>query len=419
MPTMTAWRTVIVYVLITLVSLAVALYGAEAVFTLSGDEQPGANAEAARAMGGSFDDRLPLQVILDLRSEGRDAWPLTPPSAFRRGDLRAEQLDNDLFPLSAISNVDIVTCNEGGFYPIYRTDPHGFANPPEAWRAAPLDIALIGDSFAFGACVQPDEGAAALLRREFPATISLGLGGNGPLVELAALREFLPSHAPRLVFWLFYPANDMNNLRKELKVNELARYLDPDHGQNLIARQAEVDEFLRQVVEDSMSRAERDGRETMLERSPLLDFLTIRKVRGTVGEAIRDRFALYPWDEFETILRDARDRTAAWGGQLRFVYLPSYEGLAGNAGQEVIKSRVLPIVERLGLRFIDAEAAFSAQPDPFALYPFKRPGHFNAEGYRMLARLLADAARPALTTQPRSFRLDGRPPPGPARFPRR
>jgi lysophospholipase L1-like esterase len=361
-------------------------------FTFSGGERPGANAEAARDLGQEFDDRQPLQVILDLRASGRDVWPLTPPSAFRRGDLSAGSNDGDLFPLSAIANVEIVTCNEGGFFPIYQTDSYGFANPQLAWLDTPLDIALVGDSFAFGVCVQPDEGPAALLRQRYPGTVSLGLGGNGPLVELASLREFLPAHRPRLVFWLFYPGNDMNNLRKELKVPELASYLLPDHSQGHIDRQAEVDEFLRQVVDDSMARAQKENRATMIEETNLVDFLTIRKVRGTIGEAIRDRFALYPWQEFEAILHDARDRTAGWGGKLYFVYLPSYESLSGNAGQKVIKSEVMTIVGRLNLPIVDVESAFSVQPEPLNLFPFARPGHFNAEGYRLLARLLAEVA---------------------------
>lgn len=390
-------RGIAVYGAITLASLGVALYGAEAMFAFAGADQPGANAAAARAVGIEFDDRRPLEVILDWRARGRDVWPLTPPSAFRRGDLTAEVDNGDLFPLSAISGVELVTCNEGGTFPIYATDSHGFANPDEAWSKTPLDIALIGDSFAFGVCVGPREGAAALLRRTFPGTVTLGLGGNGPLVELAALREFLPRYAPKLVFWLFFPGNDMNNLRKELKVPELARYLAPDHSQGLIERQSETDEFLKDVVEKSISRARQEGRETMSENSSILDFLTIRKVRGTVGELVRNRFALYPWETFEAILTDARDRTAAWGGQLVFVYLPSFEGLAGDDGQKIIRSHVLPIVERLGLPMVDAETAFADHPTPFELYPFQQPGHFNAEGYRLLSEMLMAAAQARLS----------------------
>ena len=49
------------------------------------------------------------------------------------------------------------------------------------------------------------------------------------------------------------------------------------------------------------------------------------------------------------------------------------------------RGEVLAIVERLRIPTIDGHGAFSAQPDPLAMFPFGVSGHYSAEGYRIIA----------------------------------
>jgi hypothetical protein len=88
--------------------------------------------------------------------------------------------------------------NENGPCTIYDNDEHGFHNPRGIWKRDHINIAAFGDSFTHGACVPSGRNFVALIRQHFPATLNLGIGRNGPLLELASLKEYLPHLKPQL-----------------------------------------------------------------------------------------------------------------------------------------------------------------------------------------------------------------------------
>ena len=42
----------------------------------------------------------------------------------------------------------------------------------------------------------------------FPSTVNIAIKGNGPLIQLAGVREYIPIVKPEIVFWAFYIGND-------------------------------------------------------------------------------------------------------------------------------------------------------------------------------------------------------------------
>ena len=58
----------------------------------------------------------------------------------------------DLHPLSSISNVQTINCNENGYFSKYVSDRYGFNNPDEVWENKKTDYLIIGDSFARSVC---------------------------------------------------------------------------------------------------------------------------------------------------------------------------------------------------------------------------------------------------------------------------
>ena len=83
------------------------------------------------------------------------------------------------------------------------------------WKSNKLDIAIVGDSFTHGYCVPTNTQFVSLIRKQYPSTLNLGMGGNGPLVELATLREFLPPFKPKIVLWVYFEGNDYSELHEE------------------------------------------------------------------------------------------------------------------------------------------------------------------------------------------------------------
>jgi lysophospholipase L1-like esterase len=118
--------------------------------------------------------------------------------------------------------------NENGPWVTYRSDEYGFHNPTGIWQSAPLDIAALGDSYTHGHCVPSDKNFVALIRRRFPATLNLGVSGNGPLLELATLKEYLLPLKPKIVLWFYYEGNDLSDLQNERQSALLRRYLHDD-----------------------------------------------------------------------------------------------------------------------------------------------------------------------------------------------
>src|SRR4030095_17214981 len=103
----------------------------------------------------------------------------------------------EVLPLNGISNRVTVLCNETGKYAIYDSDARGFHNPKGIWESSRMSIAALGDSFAIGACAPSDENFVALIRARYPNTLNLGMLGEGPLIMLAALKEYLPPVKPK------------------------------------------------------------------------------------------------------------------------------------------------------------------------------------------------------------------------------
>ena len=52
---------------------------------------------------------------------------------------------------------------------------------------------------------------------------------------------------------------------------------------------------------------------------------------------------------------------------------------------------MLRLVESLQIPVIDIHhEVFEKHPEPLALFPFKRGGHYNAEGYRLVAKAIVE-----------------------------
>ena len=349
---------------------------------------------AANRLGRSYDARSGAQVLEDFRRAGKDAWP-----AMSSGDLLRGEEEPTLLPLGGISGVLTVACNEIGVPLIYPSDGRGFLNPPDLWHGAPLEVALIGDSFARGDCVGAEETASAHIRRSFPRTVSLGMESFGPLLELAALKEYLPAARPRRVVWLYDESNDLvSDLDREKTRSLLLRYLEPDHLQHLESRQAEVDDFWKATLARQQQLGPAPAGRLRRWKGRLLAWSRLRTLRGRVGlqaSGPQPDFSRVDLILFRRILQTARDSTRDWGGELYFAYLPTEASVRmrrPTRGEEDLRRSVLKIVQDLGIPLIDLLPVLQSEPNPDSLYAF--PGsHFAPKGYALLGEGIVSGLR--------------------------
>jgi hypothetical protein len=176
-------------------SVVIGIYGIElGLFLLEGYDE---KVQAARHMGIEFDRRTIYEVLQDFRDEGVEAYPTI---QYRSVD-KDDDLYREISPLwgypppfvtlsGGISNKVIVFCNETGSWKSYKADRYGFYNPDRVWDESEIDIVLVGDSFAHGYCVAEGDDIAGTFRDRGYRALNLSEGGNGPLVELASIKEY-------------------------------------------------------------------------------------------------------------------------------------------------------------------------------------------------------------------------------------
>jgi len=391
------------------------LWGVETLLALTSETDPGvAMLRAAKEAGRPFDLRSRREVVADLRAEGVDAVPRLVPAALLEeqpgGRLRS-MLDlggDELLPLAGISEVTTVLCNETGSYAVYESDEHGFRNPVRSWATAPVELALIGDSFTIGECVPNGNTIADRLRLDGVEIVNLGYSGNSPLQELATLVEYGPRLEPRISLWLFFE-NDLAffDLPRSARAPLLMRYLERGLSQSLVDRQVEIDFQLRTLIEtdsaqpDDSNVFDEAGSRVEWRRAAMTDWVTLKRLRRALsrlrGRVASDRPAL---DDrlLEAILERARDHVADWNGELVVVFLPGVWNFEGGGepprwSHPDSRSAVTRIARDLELRLLDMQTILEGHADPTSLYSF--PGqsrfgspHMNAEGYAETAEAI-------------------------------
>jgi hypothetical protein len=305
-----------------------------------------------------------------------------------------------------------VACNETGEFLAYVSDEHGFNNPPGLWQNDQVDIVALGDSFVHGFCVRPDQNFVSVIRQRHPATISLGIEGNGPLVMLASLKEYAAALKPRVVLWFYFEGNDEADLYSEKQSPLLRRYLTRGFRQGLMEQQAQIDEALTNFTEPfveksplSLKLEELSSADFGFHPRILLDVLKLQTLRTQLGligadssAPAADTLSSEPSpreQEFLSLLNDilveAKSSTEEWGGRLYFVYLPSWTTYAFPNDPNTYRGRVLETARQVGLPVIDTHEVFQAHPDPLSLFPFRVGHHYNDEGHRLVGQTVLRA----------------------------
>ena len=372
--------------------------------------------DTAKKFGVDFDTRSKLQIVDDLSQRGVKAVPVIVPQGLLKldanGTLKSEIAINgtEVLPLAGMSNIVTVLCNESGKYVIFDSDQHGFHNPNEIWDSRQFDIAAVGDSYTQGYCVPSDKNFVALIRRNYPSTLNLGVAGDGPLTALATLKEYVQFTKPKVLLWFFWEGNDLVDLKREKTSPLLMRYLNSDFSQNLVHRQPDIDAAVAVQIEKAR-------RNLSLERHPKnlpegQDGMAIKaKKLGEMSEStirlsnLRQRLGLVSKPvEFETtdatavsedeikllekVLTQAKTTINEWGGAAYFIYLPERDRYVDWRTAKVDdrdREQVLRIAKSAGFSVIDINDVFQSQADPVNLFPFRRLGHYNEQGHRVVA----------------------------------
>jgi hypothetical protein len=344
----------------------------------------------------SFDRRSVAEVVTDLRKKGVDAYPATFPANFSLTGNPVSIDGKKVIPLGAASNTNMVYCNESGTRLVYRTDEHGFNNPPGQWDK-PADIVMIGDSFTEGACVPPEMNMAARFRKQFPNTLNLGKGGNDATFALATVQEIVPKLKPKIVLWFFFVPNDVEDIALNLERQPIMqRYLEnPEYRQGVLGMQNKIDAAIHERIRQVASGLEADQFAKKFQ-----NFKVLYSIRDRVAKALgwRSRFnssdpANYrkSLETLPVIARRIKTIVERSGGHLIAIDLPDNETVTGIWDMTPLRRAAIEAISGAGVPVLDMMAEFRKNPDPAQYFYFRRFSHYTPEGYRLVADAVSKA----------------------------
>ena len=330
-----------------------------------------------------------LDIIEKLKNEsGDEVFPSFLPKLFL-------EKNTNLFPLGGISNATTVFCKESKEFSIYQSDRYGFNNSDDAWNNKEIFWYLIGDSFTQGSCVQQNETFASQIRNfDKKSAISLGMAGNGPLIELASLKEYSKVSKPKVVLWFYFERNDLSDLSYEKSNPILMNYLEENFSQNLYIRQEEIDKKIKNyimIIKKNLSNG------SSLNKSKEENFYSFKKIIRL--KIIRDKMSLdrglqFDIDPlFKEIISNANNFVNKFDGKLYFVYLPDKERYSGNKknNKYLKKDKVINLINDLNIPIIDIdEDFFRKHNDPISFYAHRVYGHYSPKGYSEIARFIVN-----------------------------
>ena len=95
---------------------------------------------------------------------------------------------------------------------------------------------------------------------------------------------------------------------------------------------------------------------------------------------------------FKEILKQARNRTVAWGGKLFFVYLPNYKRYEARIEHHDIYMKrrlIIDTIRSLDIPVIDIhQEVFKHHQDPLSLFPLRQFGRYTAEANSKIAQAI-------------------------------
>jgi len=330
-----------------------------------------------------------------LRVAGLNVFPILAPWDLTYGHRVLRTSDGPALPLTGMSNQPTALCQLGGLELVFQSDSFGFRNRVRPVAESVTNVALVGDSFAHGYCVEDSASMAGRISSAFGSVENLGVTGAGPLWELGVIREYASRLRPRVIVWAFYEGNDLEGIDVE-KTGFAANYLDRAFSQRLADRKRTIEAAVQSRLDSIAASFDQGPAERFRQ------LILFRATRARLALSVRPReTAVAPSGSpiesdiplLEKIVKVAKDEAAGWGGQILFVYLPDrdrYTAALRNTpefsmpGHHSAHARVVSKIASLGVDVLDIVPVLAGQPAPLAL--FDEGGvHYNGRGYKLVA----------------------------------
>ena len=95
------------------------------------------------------------------------------------------------------------------------------------------------------------------------------------------------------------------------------------------------------------------------------------------------------YTHFQQVISEAKRTAKSWGGELYFVYLPSF--LRYKYNKDFHRSKIIEIVERQKVPIIDIHEEFGSVENPLIYFPYDEvSAHYNELGCKTVAQKVVE-----------------------------
>ena len=340
-----------------------------------------------------FDERTKLEIYQENKKLNKDIVAKYSPGAL----LGSNNLE--VFPLSGIANKLTIYCNENGYYSKYFSDRYGFNNDNEVWDNDNIDIMILGDSYAHGACVnRPDDLTSQLKLISQKNVVTVGYEGNGPLLSYAAFKEFSSDKKLDKVVYIFNESNDFNEIKREINNKILKRYLDDTKfSQSITSKQKMVDKIIyenllnyyEQFLKNASNKKKIEYKESI---SVIIKrFIFFYRVRYQLNEKFA--FDEEDFEPLEKIFKNYKKISKERNFDFYIIFMPSFQRLVNKLEVNRL-AKAKEIAEKNNIEYLDVhEDIFGKMQNSLQILPFEMKGKIddlNAKGYRIIANEVLD-----------------------------
>ena len=288
----------------------------------------------------------------------------------------------NIFPLSGISKKETILCNENGYFVNYKSDRYGFNNKDNEWDNQSIEYLLLGDSLVHGFCVEEQYNMTSQLKNiSKKSVINLSYGGNGPIIQLATLKEFKPKNVKKII-WTYSEWNDLIDIGFEYN-NPILRkyYLDENFSQDLKKKQNIIDNIGNKLIANSKKKFAMSQI-----KNNLKNFIFLNNLRFMVSKKTKFYIPEKNFQILENILIKFKKFSKENNSIPYFVYIPSYHTFSDDIN-EVNYKKIKKMINKLDIKFIDIrEEIVEEKIDIRNLFPYNMPGHYSGEGYEFLIK---------------------------------
>lgn len=347
----------------------------------------------------NYDIRHPVEAYLEEKANNKNLYiPFYLNKSYYNISFVKNLLNkNKIIPFRGPVKKQTLSCDEALNFKLINNDRYGFKNPDYVYEDK-IEILVLGDSYAEGLCEDEKNDISGHLRDKKYNSINLGVTGSGPLTSLAIIREYIEYFKPNYVVYLYFEGNDLHDLNWE-KQTHLINYLNDDFKRDYYNLKDDIKATLEEFQKYRISQLDQiDLKKNLKEKNNnknnfiqlLKDIVELQNLKGIIRSTILFNDQSYDTKLFFDIVKKINFEVISNDSELIFIYLPSWSRYFEkfHKNQFIYKKKkeiIGKLKKKYDIKIIDFEEILSSKKNKKKYFPLEFVGHYNSDGYKLLA----------------------------------